>query len=371
MNPPLLPVVVPPTENLAEVTGLSSALQRSDHIRVYPGKWRWTEDDQWPPLQAVLQTQFWSSEDYKPVREGLREAVPNPEVIVGGEFVTVDIHVQRVAAPPATQELQPAQPAEEPKDLGTEIIDEGQPMPPQPAVSQRPLVSEAAPSQPEPSQQRKSGLIHLVGMRVGSLVPEGLRDLNYRLVLIEATEEDPHMEAHSLAARVLDTSQDVIIAVIGSPLRSNEVASSIQKLISREQLKMCHMTIHTPSNVTQPWLFDQHHLVLISRRHFHFRVCIWFLLCAAGLVGCFGGFWKCGWIHSLSRVLFLLPVFFPVSHSCPDRSPGVSRRSSTCARQRSLGGFCERWMPMRGAGCCCCLGMSPWRVDWRSEDPLE
>ena len=64
-------------------------------MKVYPGNWKWSEEDPYPGLQSVLDTPFWQHEAYKSLRESLKMPIPNPEVLVGGEFVTIDTLAQR------------------------------------------------------------------------------------------------------------------------------------------------------------------------------------------------------------------------------------------------------------------------------------
>ena len=65
---------------------------------------------------------------YKPIREMLRHPVANPEIILGGEFITVDTTARKVQSVQAPQQPTPrAHPASSPStatDLGTTVIDE-------------------------------------------------------------------------------------------------------------------------------------------------------------------------------------------------------------------------------------------------------
>ena len=116
------------TEGLSEVSGLEAALEKPDHIQVLPGRWRWSKVEPWPKVEMVLATKFWSDDMYKPIREMLRHPAANPEIILGGEFITVDTSAGKVQAVQAPQ--QPtlrAHPASSPPtatDLGTTVIDE-------------------------------------------------------------------------------------------------------------------------------------------------------------------------------------------------------------------------------------------------------
>ena len=86
---------------------LEAALEKPDHIRVLPGRWSWSKEEPWLKLEMVLATKFWSDDMYKPIRELLRHPVANPEIILGGEFITVDTTARKVQAVQAPQQPLP------------------------------------------------------------------------------------------------------------------------------------------------------------------------------------------------------------------------------------------------------------------------
>ena len=86
------------SEGLTEVTAPEASLEKPEHIRVLPGRRKWSTEEQWPKLEMVLATKFWSDDLYRPIREMLRHPVANPEVILGGEFITVDTTARKVQA---------------------------------------------------------------------------------------------------------------------------------------------------------------------------------------------------------------------------------------------------------------------------------
>lgn len=254
------------TESVSEITGLSTSLVRTDHIRVLPGKWKWQDNDQWPPISTVLATHFWQDDTYKEIREALREPIPNPDVVVGGEFITIDTWARTsatVSEPPA---------AEPPADLGTEpIIEEDVNAPiPKPTV-QAPVEPRTAGSEPEEESKPKTGLLHLVGMKFGSYVPASLRDLSYSVVFVEATDDDSR-GIHTLVGRIISNSEHVLVAVMGDVNSAADAVASIQKAYVREQLKVVMIRVYIPTNSNPPYAFDEMHLYLLYRLSLSMKV---------------------------------------------------------------------------------------------------
>ena len=87
-------------ESTAEVPGLQSMLLHDDDIRVslQHVHWGWSEVDPFPPLEAVLQSPFWSDPKYADIREQLRRPAPCIEVTVGNDYITVDTAAESQAA---------------------------------------------------------------------------------------------------------------------------------------------------------------------------------------------------------------------------------------------------------------------------------
>ena len=85
----------PPTETLAEVRSVQAALRSTEDIKVLPGKWSYSDAEEFPPLQTVLDTPLWSDPFFRDVRAALLCEVPNPEVVVGGEYMTVESRRRR------------------------------------------------------------------------------------------------------------------------------------------------------------------------------------------------------------------------------------------------------------------------------------
>ena len=256
------------SENLSEVSGLGSGLVKKDHIRVLPGKWKWAEDDTFPPLGTILDTHFWKDSVYLPIRETLKQPIPNPEVLVGGEFVTINVcGPQKTPPPNASQAPEP------PEDLGTEVIDEGEP-------NLFPSSSATAPS--EPATRREAlmaalgvpdfGLIHLVGLQPGSFVPASLKDLPYQLVIIEVTQEDASKGVHQLVARLINATESLLVVLTGDPYNVTDVAAAIQRDVTREQLKQTSIRMYHPSQQSPPFQMDEKSILILSRLHLKFKV---------------------------------------------------------------------------------------------------
>lgn len=43
-------------------------------------KWRWSPEDQHPPVETVLRSKFWSAAEYKHLRNKLKEPIVDTEV---------------------------------------------------------------------------------------------------------------------------------------------------------------------------------------------------------------------------------------------------------------------------------------------------
>ena len=250
-------------------------------MKVYPGKWRYSEEEPYPSLQAVLDTPFWRDETYKPVRESLKIPIPNPEVVVGGEFITIDTLAQR-SVPKGAAAAAPS-PKKEPEEeeegmLPTERILEGSEGEEEATPTATPPVRSPgmAPRREPPPEQAegvKYGLIHLVPMMVGSMVPQSLRTLGYSLVIVEAAELEAEKGVHSLVPRLLTENPELLVAIIGEALHCGEALASIQRNITREDLKIYTIRVYWPNTGVPPWNFAEMQLLLISRWTLTWRVC--------------------------------------------------------------------------------------------------
>ena len=87
---------------------MEAALLHRDHAKVPLGglKWRWSEEEKFPPVATVLRSPLWSSDKYSAIRTRLRQAVPVPTVQMGGRFVTLDLHAP-TNVPPAVSDEPP------------------------------------------------------------------------------------------------------------------------------------------------------------------------------------------------------------------------------------------------------------------------
>ena len=59
-------------------------------VRVLVGDWRWSPDATWPPIACVMKAPLWAADKYKDLRANLALPLPNPSLVVGGEFTTID-----------------------------------------------------------------------------------------------------------------------------------------------------------------------------------------------------------------------------------------------------------------------------------------
>ena len=263
------------TESLAEVTGLSTAIVRRDHIKVLPGKWKWSADDTFPPISCVLATQFWSADFYKTVREELLQPIPNPDVVVGGEFITVETQQRsRVSQAPSKQcpnpDIEAYSEASEPdSDIAVPAL--------------RPTAERRSSSQPPAQEIPKCGVIHLVGMKPGSVVPASLKDLEYSLVVIEVSEADSGASVHSFVARLVNSCDRIMVAIMGDRISCGDARAALQSDVVREQLKCCSVRVYRPEPNTSPYQFGEQELLLITRINCGFKACTPFIVVCESL----------------------------------------------------------------------------------------
>ena len=94
-------VLLHPSGTLAEVPALEAALVKRDDMKVPMSgvSWRWSEKEKFPPLAQVKKSPLWSADKYEQVRNRLRQPIPMPTVLLGGKFVTLDLHAPK----PGTQ----------------------------------------------------------------------------------------------------------------------------------------------------------------------------------------------------------------------------------------------------------------------------
>ena len=89
---------------------------RSLDVRVDIKHFSYSKDNQWPPLESVLDTAFWKADIYSELRDRLRRGAPETSVTIGGQFVTVNCHKDKDKAPSVepedvSQDIIPASPA--------------------------------------------------------------------------------------------------------------------------------------------------------------------------------------------------------------------------------------------------------------------
>ena len=76
-------------ERMGEVTALAPSLRKARDIAVDVRHWTWTESAQWPPIELVTKTPFWSDPEYTAVRQRLLRPAPVVDIVSGGAFVTL------------------------------------------------------------------------------------------------------------------------------------------------------------------------------------------------------------------------------------------------------------------------------------------
>ena len=74
-------------ERMGEVTALAPSLRKARDIAVDVRHWTWTEAAQWPPIELVTKTPFWSDPEYTAVRQRLIRPAPHIDIVSGGSFV--------------------------------------------------------------------------------------------------------------------------------------------------------------------------------------------------------------------------------------------------------------------------------------------
>ena len=84
-----------------------------------------------------------------------------------------------------------------------------------------------------------SGLNHITGMKVGSVVPQHLQDLKYQLVFIELHEDDRSRGVHSLAVQCVNENEDAVLVVVGY---STVVSKGVMDLM--ETSMTCSAILH-------------------------------------------------------------------------------------------------------------------------------
>ena len=57
--------------------------------------WRWSPDNQFPPLEKIRHTPFWVQEDYQPLRDRLATEAPVAEHDVSGTYATIRTKIFR------------------------------------------------------------------------------------------------------------------------------------------------------------------------------------------------------------------------------------------------------------------------------------
>lgn len=175
--------------SLAEVPSLEASLTSKDDCKVNLSgtRWRWTEHDPWPPLTAVMRTPIWSAERYAAVRLRLLSAIPSPEIVFGGQYVTVDLHPSKGSTEPTTEPVSGA----EPSTQGSGVV--------------RKVAKRAA------APVGRFGLIHIAAFSPKSPLPSDLTNLPYKALIIEAGSNDFADGVHPQVTRLLNRGVPALV----------------------------------------------------------------------------------------------------------------------------------------------------------------
>ena len=123
--------------------------------------------------------------------------------------------------------------------------------------------------------RKRSGLLHVAGMKVGCSFPADLATLKYRAVLVEVPESSVIEGLHSFVARVVKSSPETVVAVLGETIDVDEAIGHVKHLMGREKLDSHRITIYSePVAEDAPFLFSQLALGLFSIGKLPFKVCI-------------------------------------------------------------------------------------------------
>ena len=99
----------PPTEHLGEVRALSTVLTNRQDLKVHVGPWHWSEDCQWPPVEAVLRAPLWKHPEFDVLRQRLKRPTPNIQVRAGSAYVTINTVGETTVEAAGAEEDEPAE----------------------------------------------------------------------------------------------------------------------------------------------------------------------------------------------------------------------------------------------------------------------
>ena len=244
------------------MAALEASLYAKDHVKVPLSgtKWAWSPEDSWPPISAVLRAPLYALDEYEQLRARLRSPCPSPNIVIGGAYITVDIHASRLSPPPAA----PA--STEPSEPTT---------PSSAAASTPAATSTATPSQAAKKAKRqaqavgKTGLIHVTSLAPGISVPGDIQDLQYRLVILEVADEEHPAGVHAMLQRLL--LKDVPILLCGNGTEVTLALQTLQYQIT-DQMHTTEMALHRPAPPSSQYRFHNMRLVILSKAPVPYKV---------------------------------------------------------------------------------------------------
>ena len=78
------------TGNLAEISSIRARVQNKSVVKIPLAGFKYSERNQFPSLDSIKKSAFWSSGSYEGLRLRLSKAVPEVNLTVGGDFITIN-----------------------------------------------------------------------------------------------------------------------------------------------------------------------------------------------------------------------------------------------------------------------------------------
>lgn len=146
------------TENIGEIKALNNGLLDPKDIAIKTEKWQWAPQEQWPPIDCVLRSKFWCSNDYKYLRDRLKEPLVEPEVSDGAQYSTINLQNRKWKP---IEQLEPTSEKSKIRD------------------------------------PKVQGVCHVIPFKPNCAVPEDLRNLKYKLIFWEVNDGSMKQGIHT------------------------------------------------------------------------------------------------------------------------------------------------------------------------------
>lgn len=200
-----------------------------------------------------------SGEDnYEPIRSRLASAVPQPKVITGGHFLTLDTLGE-------TDRKKKAETSTAEEAAGSQETPPGELSSP---VSSTPSPKRAA------DPVARWGLVHVASIHHTVPVPAELQKLAYAAVILELTQSDFAENGNTMIQRLIIAG--VPILVVGSGVDVDEalrfvrrVEDEIQKPMHKVTIELCRPAGRTGGGV---YRYVSHRMVLLTNIPIPFKV---------------------------------------------------------------------------------------------------